>query len=144
MRRALMILLLAPLGVTARAAAPPLTWRALTAEEAKHVAALEARATRHAAAGEFEEAAALAEQMASFQAQRQGRRHWQAIDARLVAQGWRGLAAVPVKDRTEVLRARALSGSGMALLNQGRYREAEPSLRQALAVYQQVLGEYHD
>jgi hypothetical protein len=90
---------------TAWAAAPPAQPRALTAEEQKEVAALDVRLSRHGDAGEFEQAAKVAAQIAVYRKQRQGAAHWQAIEARFAVDGWRQLIAVPGKDRPEVVRA---------------------------------------
>jgi len=125
------------------AAAPPALPRALTAQEQKEVDALLAKGTRHANAGEFEQATKVAQQIADYQRARQGARHWQAIDARFAVEDWKLMAAVAAKDRAEVLRARSINRQGVALLNQGRPQEAEKPLRQALGIYQKVLGENH-
>src|SRR5262245_59694915 len=96
-------------------AAPPGPPRNLTAEEEKEVAALVARLIRHGDAGEFEQAAKVAAQIATYRKQRQGAAHWQAIEARFAVDEWHRLIAVPGKDRSEVLRARTLSSQGVAL-----------------------------
>src|SRR5262245_1469341 len=132
------------LGATAGwAAAPPGQPRNLTAEEENEVAALDARLARHGDAGEFEQAAKVAAQIAAYRQQRQGAAHWQAIDARFAVDGWRRLIAVPGKDRPEVVRARLFNGQGLAMMNRGRFREAEKPLRQALALNQKALGLDH-
>src|SRR5262249_39048557 len=59
--------------ISARGVAPRALWRTLPAQEQKEVAALGGRLNRHFRAGEFERAARLAEQIAAFRAQRQGR-----------------------------------------------------------------------
>jgi tetratricopeptide (TPR) repeat protein len=129
--------------LAAFAAAPPARPRNLTAQEQKEVDALQMRLNRHFAAGEFEQAARLAEQIAAFRAQRQGRRHWQSIDARFEAASWSRLAKVPQRNRPAVLRNRALTNEGLTLLYRGRSREAEKPLRQALAILLEVHGEQH-
>src|SRR5690348_16048298 len=95
---------LAPGGLLRPAAAPPALTRELTAIEQKNVAALQARLNRHYGAGELEQAARLAEQIAVVRARLQGAGHWQAIDARFAAGSWQRLAKVPVADRPAVLR----------------------------------------
>src|SRR5262245_32568138 len=111
MRRGILALALALLAAAAAwGAAPPALPRALTAQEEKEVAALNARLNRHANAGEFEDAAKVAQQIADYRRQRQGARHWQAIDASVAVDGWRRLAAVPARDRAEVVRAGTLNG----------------------------------
>src|SRR5262245_24384197 len=143
MRRSIGVAVLMLAATVGWAAAPPGQPRNLTAEEAKEVAALDARRGRHFNAGEFEQGAKVAAQISSYRKQRQGAAHWQAIEARFTADDWRRLAAVPGKDRSEVVRAITLSSQGKALLAQGRFGEAEPPLRQVLAITQKVLGENH-
>src|ERR1700677_1966402 len=101
-------------------AAPPGQTRDLTAAEQKEVAALEARLSKHASDGAFEQAAKVAQQIADYRRSHQGSRHWQAIDARFAIEEWKRLAAVAVKDRGEVMRGWSLNLEGVALLNQGR------------------------
>src|SRR5262245_21633424 len=143
MRRSIGVAVLMLAATVGWAAAPPGQPRNLTAEEEKEVAALDARLGRHFNAGEFEQGAKLAAQIASYRKQRQGAAHWQAIDARFAVDEWRRLIAVPGKDRSEVGRALTLITQGRALLGRGRFREAEPLLRQALAICRKVLGENH-
>src|SRR5579859_4006567 len=102
----------------ARAVAPPAQPRDLTAREQKEVAVLQARLDRHATAGQFAEAARLAEQIASFRAHRQGARHWQAIDERFRVATWQQLAKVAPTNRPAVVAARALQMQGSALIDQ--------------------------
>src|SRR2546422_872275 len=97
------------------AAAPPGKTRDLTAAEQKEVAALEARLSKHASDGAFEQAAKVAQQVADYRRAHQGARHWQAIDARFGIEEWKRLAAVAVKDRGEVMRGMTLNQEGMAL-----------------------------
>jgi tetratricopeptide (TPR) repeat protein len=135
------VLLLAALA--ASGAAPPPPPRGLTAEEQKAVDALQAQLDRHAVVGQFEQAARLAGQIATFRAHHQGARHWQASNARFEAADWQRLVRVPQSDRPAVVRARALNGEGVALFGKRRYREAEKALREALAIRLEVLGERH-
>ncbi len=125
------------------AAAPPARTRDLTAAEQKEVAALAARLGKHASDGAFEQAAKVAQQIADYRRARQGVRHWQAINARFAIEEWKWLAAVAVKVRPDVLRARRLNQVGLALLKKGRFREAEKPLRQALLIHEKVLGLDH-
>jgi CHAT domain-containing protein/Tfp pilus assembly protein PilF len=125
------------------AAAPPTLPRALTAQEEKELAALYARRDRHDEAREFEQSAKVAQQIAQYRRERQGAGHWQASDARFDVDYWRRLAAVPAKDRAEVVRAVKLNDEGVALLNRGHYRKSEKPLRQALQISEKVLGLDH-
>jgi CHAT domain-containing protein/tetratricopeptide (TPR) repeat protein len=139
------VLMLVLAGLSAHGAAPPAPPRNLTAREQKDLDALEARLVRHALAGKFDLAAEVAERMAAFRAQRQGARHWQAIEARLDAADWQRLAKVPEDARAAAFRARVLNNEGMSTLERGAHREAEKTLREALAIRREVLGEQaHD
>jgi tetratricopeptide (TPR) repeat protein len=120
----------------APAAGPPPLPRNLTAGEQKEVAAIQARLDRHYVAGELAQAARLAEQIAAFRTQRQGARHWQAIDANFAAARWQRLVKVPAGDRAAIVRARVLDREAATLMATGRYREAETPLRE-------ILGEKH-
>src|SRR5262245_55028529 len=88
---------------TAWGAAPPGQPRTLTAQELKELDALLTRLGRHTAAGEFEQAAKMAQQVEEYRRQRQGAAHWEAIDARFAVEQWRRLAAVERKDRVEMV-----------------------------------------
>src|SRR5262245_44043344 len=112
MRRSIGLAVLMVAATASWAAAPPGQPRALTAEEEKEVAALEARLGRHAAAGEFEEAAKVAGQVAAYRRQRQGAGHWQAVDAAFGVEAWRRLGTIPAGARAEAARARGLRRDG--------------------------------
>jgi len=81
--------------VVADAAAPPPRLRNLTAEQEKEVRALQIRLAHAAAAGQFAEAARLAEQRAQVRTRWQGKGHWQAINARFEMMAWQHLAKLP-------------------------------------------------
>jgi CHAT domain-containing protein/Tfp pilus assembly protein PilF len=117
--------------------------RNLTAQEHKEVRALETRLEGDAAEGKFAEAARLAEQVAGLRAQRQGARHWQAINARFKIADWQRFAKVPAADRAAIVQARGLNALGSRLLSWGRSREAEKRLQEAQAIFLEVLGEHH-
>jgi tetratricopeptide (TPR) repeat protein len=144
MRRlpASVVVLLVTMSVASGVAPPPLP-RNLTAQEQKEVDALEARLQRHVAAGQFEQAAQLAEQIVAFRKHRQGAGHWETTDARFEVATWQSLARVPEGDRAAVVRAKVRTAEGRALRERGRYREAEKPLREALGICRKVLGEEH-
>jgi CHAT domain-containing protein/tetratricopeptide (TPR) repeat protein len=132
------------LGVTALApgAAPPASGPVrLTAEQLKHVQRLSERAHRAESEGDFEVSARLLGEIATYREQHQGARNWEAISARRNAESGRRLARMSAGERAKVARAAKDVGQGMRLYGQGRYREAEALLRQALAVRREVLGE---
>jgi hypothetical protein len=71
MRLSIVILCLLA-ALSAWAAAPPAQPRNLTPQEEKELAALSARLNRHDDAGEFEQSAKVAQQIAQYRRQRQG------------------------------------------------------------------------
>jgi tetratricopeptide (TPR) repeat protein len=127
----------------ARAAAPPMTYRLLTAEEQRQVAALTRRMNQQAGGGDFEEAERLARDVLALRERVQGKRHWQSVDARLEVEHWQRLRAVPVAYRGEVGQGLRVVAKADALRARGRYREAEQAGREALALLKKALGEGH-
>jgi tetratricopeptide (TPR) repeat protein len=144
MRRGLTALVL---GVTvagvAQAAAPPLAYRPLTAEERRQLAALEKRMGEQFLKEDFEEVERLARQILALRRRMQGERHWQSVDARFVVEQCQRLRRVPATHRAKVVRALRLVEKAGALRAQGRYRAAEQADRQALVLRQKALGEEH-
>jgi tetratricopeptide (TPR) repeat protein len=143
MRTVLTLGLLLSASMLAEAAAPPAPCRALTAREQKEVGELQTQIGRHAAAGEFEAAARLARQVAEYRRQRQGARHWQAIDARLTMEHWQRLTKVPAAARAAVVGARRVNAEAGQLYVRGQYRKAEAKYREALAICEKALGPKH-
>jgi tetratricopeptide (TPR) repeat protein len=130
-------------GLQVQAAAPPAMPRHLTAQEQKELRVLQVRRDQLAAAGEFDQAARLAEQVVLLRERLQGARHWQAIDARLGLAGWQALAKVPKSDRPAIMRARRLEDKALMLGGAGQFSEAERFLRNSLAIYRKVNGDKH-
>jgi CHAT domain-containing protein/tetratricopeptide (TPR) repeat protein len=126
-----------------RAAAPPALGGSLTTQDRQQIAKLQSRVNGHAWAGRFEEATEALQQIAELRQRRQGRRHWQTIDARLVAWNWGRLAKVAKEDRPQVLQALRRMSAADGLAARHDYRGAEKAQREALAIYRKVLGEEH-
>src|SRR5579862_3735068 len=113
----------------ALAVGPPPLWRPLNEQEQKVVAKWRAQFGHHIAKGEFEEAVRLAKQIAEYRNHKQGKRHYEAINARLDVDYWQRLCQVAKKDRAEVVESLVLTGEGLLLLSRVRYREAEAKHR---------------
>src|SRR5205085_110053 len=90
-------------------------------------------------AGEFEDAVQTGKQIADYRAERQGDSHWEVIDARWKIKTWQR----PAQDCAEVVRGLEVVFKGRQLVQDLRYREAEVKWREALAIFQKVLGEQH-
>jgi tetratricopeptide (TPR) repeat protein len=124
-------------------AAPPARTRELTAQEQKHVAALQNRLHERSRAGKFEEAARLALQIAGYRLARQGKRHHETIDAYLEVERWQRWCRVAKKDREEGARAQRLEAEGNQFHQQLRNREAQGKFQEGLEICLKVLGELH-
>jgi CHAT domain-containing protein/Tfp pilus assembly protein PilF len=72
-----------------------------------------------------------------------GESHWKVTDARLALQDVERLAAMTRDQRQKLAEAKCLNREVMTLLRAGRYGEAMPSARRALAIRQAVLGPRH-
>jgi tetratricopeptide (TPR) repeat protein len=136
-------LLVLSVGAAEGAAPPALGPARLTKEQEGELARLQQQIGRAEAVGNFEEAVKASRQVVGLREKWQGKRHWETIGARSDLDYWQRLAKVPAKDRPEVVRASRLNREGMGLLNRGRFRDAEPSLSEALAIRLKWLGEQH-
>jgi CHAT domain-containing protein/tetratricopeptide (TPR) repeat protein len=117
--------------------------RDLTAEERTEVGQLRVERNEHIFAGRFEEAVKASKTIVAYRAERQGRNHWQVIDAQGEVQRCERLTSVPAKDRAEVGRALKTQGEGSQLRQRLRHHEAEEKLRLALDILRKALGEQH-
>jgi tetratricopeptide (TPR) repeat protein len=125
-------------------AAPPLRRTGqLDAVSREQIFRLHQGLQRAIAAGRFEEAEQQARQILALRERRQGKGHWESIDARLDVQRWQRLTRVAARDRSEVARALALRDEGDRLLDRERFTEAEARQRSALAILRKVLGQKH-
>src|SRR5438045_831475 len=90
--------------VTAALGSGPLAPDAgLRPEDRRLIAQLDVRVGAQVEAGRFEEAAEGMRQVADIRQRRQGKGHWQAVDARFEAQRWALLTKVPRKDRPRLV-----------------------------------------
>jgi CHAT domain-containing protein/tetratricopeptide (TPR) repeat protein len=122
-----------------RPAAPPEKGRELTEEEKKEVARMKQFRDRKILAAEFEEAVKAAQRIVDYRAERQGEGHWEVVSARWDVQTWQR----PAGECKELERAIRVTLEGFQLEQMRRYSPAEQKLREALAIWQKVLGEQH-
>jgi tetratricopeptide (TPR) repeat protein len=116
--------------------------RMLQGEDAKKAAEQEKKLTQLQEDGRFAEALKVAETLAELRSNLQGADHWQTINARL-----RGVEAIRrvlkanKEEQKSYARAVAVQREIEELVAKGRYRDAQPLLKQQLTIYRKVLGE---
>jgi tetratricopeptide (TPR) repeat protein len=121
----------------------PPSQRLLQGDDARKAESLEGRLQELQAAGKFEAALAVAEELAALRTRVQGADHWQAVDARYTAEAVRKASRTEKDDRTEYAASFSSQRQAYALDGRGRYREAQPLFEKVLAVRRKVLGEEH-
>jgi tetratricopeptide (TPR) repeat protein len=144
MRRTRLWLLAIVLAAAGAASAEePLYKRLLQGEDAKKAAALQKQIAERWAAGKFAEAVAPAEELLALRKRVQGEDHGEAADAARMLRTLRRAAALPAEKQASLAQAPGLAAKAATLRDRGKYAEAEPLLRQALGVYEEVLGPKH-
>jgi tetratricopeptide (TPR) repeat protein len=144
MRRAKLTLLAVVLmGVGQVAAEEPPYKRVLQGDDAKKAEALDTQIDALWAAGRFAEALAPAEQLRDLRQRVQGETHWQAADSARQVETLRQAAALPAPKRAALAQAPGTNAKAEELYQRGKYAEAEPLFRKALAVREEVLGPRH-
>jgi tetratricopeptide (TPR) repeat protein len=139
-----LVLLVAVLtGASLAAAEEPPYQRLLQGEDAKKAVALDKRIDELWAEGKFAEAAAPAAEVLALRQRVQGEKHYEAADAAQRVQTLRQAAALPAEQRAALAAAPGLNEKAEALFSRGKYGEAEPLFRQALAVWDEALGPKH-
>jgi CHAT domain-containing protein/Tfp pilus assembly protein PilF len=90
-------------------------------------------------------AAAIAARREALQVLRKGRAEedWEVVDARLALADAERRAGMSREQRAQLAEAKRLDGTIVALHRAGKYAEAIPVARQALALRKEVLGERH-
>jgi tetratricopeptide (TPR) repeat protein len=131
------------MGATLAGAEEPPYKQLLQGDNAQKAAALEKRIDELWAAGKFEEAQTPAEQLLTLRRRVQGKDHWETADANRLVETLRLAAALPASKRAALAAAPAIIAKAEVLYNSGKYAEATPLLRQALAVYKEALGPKH-
>jgi tetratricopeptide (TPR) repeat protein len=119
--------------------------RLLQGDDAKKAEQLEGEMYRRWVGGEFEDARKAAEELAGLRARRQGRDHWEAVNARWQVKLFQVVLKQDAESQAEVAGLLPLWNEAEKLENKGLYREAKPLREKILAVYSKVLsGEHPD
>jgi tetratricopeptide (TPR) repeat protein len=145
----LLVGLLIGLGLVtvAPAAEPPRQkppWqRLLQGFDALKARALEARLQGLQDAGKFEDALAVAEELAALRTRVQGADHWEAAGARHDVDAMRKASRARKEAQAKYAQSFADQRQAEALFGEGRYREAQPLFEGILAVCRKMLGEEH-
>jgi tetratricopeptide (TPR) repeat protein len=125
------------------AAKEPPYQRVLKGADAKKAQALEKQIAESWSAAKFAEAVAPAEELRDLRGRVQGPAHWQAADSARQVETLRQAAALPAGKRAALAQARAANAEAQRLYQRGKYAEAEALCRQAVAVFEEVLGPKH-
>ena len=123
--------------------APPVPSGKLTAEQQMQIGTLLNQQQAAAETGKMVEALRLARQIEALRQRWQGKRHWETVDARFEVEDYARLARLSDADQKSVGESVRCNMQGRRLQVQGKEREAEPHLREALAIRKKVLGEDH-
>jgi tetratricopeptide (TPR) repeat protein len=144
MGRTKLRLVIIVLAVTSLAAAdePPYK-RVLQGDDAKKAEALQKRIDELWTAGKFAEAVAPAEELLALRQRVQGEGHWEVIDAARRVETLRRATRLPAAQQQALAEVPHTAAKAAELDRQGKYGEAEPLLRKALAVSEEVLGPKH-
>jgi CHAT domain-containing protein/tetratricopeptide (TPR) repeat protein len=136
------LLVVLTVAVPASAEQPPYQ-RLLQGEDAKKAPALQKQIDELWAAGKFAEAVAPAEQLLALRQRVQGKDHWESSDATRSLETLRKAAALPAEKQAALAKAPRMNANAGELQSRGKYAEAAPLYRQALAIYEVALGPKH-
>jgi tetratricopeptide (TPR) repeat protein len=117
--------------------------RLLQGADAKKAQRLEGRLQELQEAGKFEDALAVAEELAALRTRVQGAGHWQAVSAQQAVEAVRKTSRAGKEAQAKYAQSFADQRQADALFGKGRYREAQPLLEGILATRRKVLGEEH-
>ncbi len=117
--------------------------RLLQGDDAKKAAAFQKQIDESWTAGKFSEALAAAEDLLALRQRVQGEGHWEAADAAQWVRTLRQAAALPADKQASLAEAPGLTAKAVSLQSRGKYAEAEPLLRKALAASAEALGPKH-
>jgi tetratricopeptide (TPR) repeat protein len=126
---------------TGRAAAPPAPLGKATPLQLQKLAALNTKSSSAIIAGRFGDALALAQKLQIQRQRWQGSGHWDTINARFQVVRLELLAPLSAADQAQISKAIFLGARGHFENKKGNHREAEKWHRQALAIFQKVLGD---
>jgi tetratricopeptide (TPR) repeat protein len=128
-------------GLTTAAEAP--YERLLKGDDARQAATLQKRIEELCRSGTFAEAVGPAEELLALRQRVQGADHWQTVNASQQVQFLRQALRLPAAKQATLVEAAEALAKALALHKEGKYREAEPLFRKALAVREEVLGPRH-
>jgi Tfp pilus assembly protein PilF len=117
--------------------------RMLAGDDAKRAAELEKKLGELIQADKFAEAQEVAGQIVELRNHVQRADHWQTADARRTVEDLKRLQRLSVEERPQLREARLVSQQCVELRRAGKFQEALPLARKALATYQKLLGEEH-
>src|SRR5262245_36383410 len=142
--RLLSVLLLVH-GLTARAGGddPPPWQRELKGDEARKAAALEQQIEKLQTASKFAEAVVPAEALLALRQKGQGVGHWQTADAARRLRELKQAGALPQAQQQRLGEAVQRNAEAADLVGRRKDADAEPLLRKALAIREEVLGPKH-
>jgi tetratricopeptide (TPR) repeat protein len=125
-------------------APPKPAWqRLLQGDEERKAGKLTARLEALRQASQFAEALEVAAALARLRQERQGKDHWQAMDAHFDAEALRRVLRGTKDDQREYAASLLRRSQAESLVQKGRYREAEEDFLKALDTCRKVLGEDH-
>jgi CHAT domain-containing protein len=133
-------LLLVLTGASLAAAEEPPYKRLLHGDDAKKAEALQKQIDQLSEAAKFAEALSPAEELQGLRQRGQGTGHWEAADAARRVQMLRLAARLPAAQQQALAAALPIEAKSQALEAQGRFAQAEPLWRKALAVFEEILG----
>jgi tetratricopeptide (TPR) repeat protein len=117
--------------------------RLLKGDDAKKATELQQQIDKLTESGKFAEAVKPAEEVLALRQRVQGDKHWETVTARVVRDTLKHVAAQPAASQQDIVTANKQMAEADRLDQRARYAEAEPLLRQALAIRRKVLGEQH-
>jgi tetratricopeptide (TPR) repeat protein len=117
--------------------------RLLQGKDAERAAALEKRIAEAAAADQYAEAIARAEELAALRKNKQGTDHYEFLDAEYQVHTLQKIASLPPEERRAYRDATNYKDQAAVLDRRGKYTAARPLYQKALAIDRKVLGEEH-
>jgi tetratricopeptide (TPR) repeat protein len=142
-RKWTLLSLLVLAGVSLVSAEEPPYKRLLQGDDAKKAEALQKRIDELWTAAKFAEAVVPAEELLAVRQRVQGDGHWEVADATRRLQTLRQAARLPAAKQQALAETLPLEAKAQELQAQGKYPQAEPFYRKALAVKEELLGPKH-
>jgi CHAT domain-containing protein/tetratricopeptide (TPR) repeat protein len=137
----LLIVALSP-AFPAKGAAPPVSSASMK-RDLQRADQLEQQAYQHALAGRFDEALKVDRETLRLRSRWLPQQHRLVQGSTQDVESWARLADLPRDKQKQLGNALRLNGQGISLYQQGKYRDAERSCREALEIRRKVLGEEH-